>query len=120
MTQTATPARSQESLRRHYEVERELADRLRRAARGDRPRLYRTIYDELFLRVPDHSQLSRKQSPAAQQQATDRQLRLLGRFLRPETAYLEVGPGDCHLAATVAGRVRQVHALDVSDQIIGK
>jgi SAM-dependent methyltransferase len=107
-------------LRRHYQVERELADRLRCASAAERPRLYRAVYDELFLRVPDHSQLSRKQDPARQQEATERQLRLLGRFLRPDAVYLEVGPGDCHLAAAVARQVRQVYALDVSEEIIGK
>src|SRR3712207_6241441 len=49
-----TPAR----VRHHYEVERELADRLRRAGPGERLRLYSEVYDELFRRVPDHPQLT--------------------------------------------------------------
>src|SRR6266542_551582 len=120
MNETPTSVRSPESLRRHYEIERELADRLRNASPANRAHLYRTVYNELFLRVPDHSQLSRKQNGEQQQETTERQLRLLRRFLRPNAVYLEIGPGDCHLAATVAREVRQVYALDVSDEIIGK
>lgn len=120
MKETLAPMRNAESLRRHYEVERELADRLRNAAPSDRPHLYRTVYNELFSRVPDHSQLSRKQSVELQQEATQRQMRLLSRFLHPGAVYLEIGPGDCHLASTVAQRVHRVYALDVSDTIIGK
>lgn len=120
MSQTTILQRSPADLRRHYDIERELADRLRHALPGDRPHLYRTVYDELFARVPDHSQLSRKQSDVLQQEATARQMHLLGRFLRPQTAYLEIGPGDCHLATTVASLVSHVYALDVSETIIGK
>jgi SAM-dependent methyltransferase len=120
MKEPSTTVRSLESLRRHYEIERELADRLRNAPPSDRPHLYRTVYNELFMRVPDHSQLSRKENASEQQQFTDRQMRLLRRFLSPDVVYMEIGPGDCHLAATVARAVRKVFALDVSDQIIGK
>ena len=35
-------------LRQHYEVERELADRLRHATREQRRSLYGLVYDELY------------------------------------------------------------------------
>ncbi len=41
-------------LRQHYEVEKELADRLRHATREERRILYGTVYDELYQRVPHH------------------------------------------------------------------
>ena len=40
------PGRDPEALRRHYEVERELADRLRGAAPDERRHLYGAVYDE--------------------------------------------------------------------------
>jgi SAM-dependent methyltransferase len=117
MTETLPPIRGSESLRRHYEVERELANRLRAAAPAERLALYGTLYNELFERVPDHPQLTRKQDAAAQQEVVKRQLRLLRHFLRPETIYLEIGAGDCALAHAVAAEVHHVYAVDVSDQI---
>jgi SAM-dependent methyltransferase len=111
--------RDQAALLRHFEVERELADRLRAAAPEGRVELYRAVYDELFRRVPDHPQNARKRDEAMQRDATERQLRLLRPFLRPDAVYLEIGPGDCHLARTIAGQVRQVYAVDVSEIIAG-
>ena len=40
-----------EGLRRHFEIERELADRLRKAPKERRKRLYAEVYAELFRRV---------------------------------------------------------------------
>mgnify|MGYP003656980348 CR=1 FL=1 len=45
--------RTQEQLRNHFLVEKELAARLRTASPEERPALYETLYDELFRRVPD-------------------------------------------------------------------
>jgi hypothetical protein len=50
-------------LRQHYEVERELAVRLRSATREQRRSLYGSLYNELYQRVPQHPQLRRKSSP---------------------------------------------------------
>jgi hypothetical protein len=55
--------RTRAQLREHYEVERELADALRRAGPHERRSLYATLYDELFRRVPHHPQLTRKVTP---------------------------------------------------------
>jgi SAM-dependent methyltransferase len=110
-------ARSPEQIREHYEIERELAERLQGAAKGERRLLYRTLYDELFRRVPHHPQLMQKSSPATKAREVGRQLGLLGRFLAPATRFLEVGPGDCALAFAVAERVKWVYGVDVSDTI---
>jgi SAM-dependent methyltransferase len=42
---------------------------------------------------------------------------VLGKFLQEDSTFLEVGPGDCALALEVARRVRQVYAVDVSEEI---
>jgi SAM-dependent methyltransferase len=109
--------RSPALLRQHYEVERELADRLRNATREQRRGLYGPVYDELYQRVPHHPQLVRKTSPERTQQALGPQLRILKPYLRPETRFLEIGPGDCALSVAIAPRVRQVYGLDVSEEI---
>jgi SAM-dependent methyltransferase len=104
-------------LRQHYEVERELADRLRNATREQRRGLYGPVYDELYQRVPHHPQLARKTSPERTRQALAPQLRILKPYLHPETRLLEIGPGDCSLSFAIAPRVRQVYGLDVSEKI---
>ncbi len=55
-----TEPRTLERIRAHYEIEKELASRLRNAGREERKYLYAALYDELFQRVPDHSLLTNK------------------------------------------------------------
>jgi SAM-dependent methyltransferase len=110
--------RSEERLRAHYAIEKELAERLRRASKQERRSLYTSLYDELFRRVPDHPQLARKRE-ANLQSETIQAHNLLKRFLRPDSVYLEIGPGDCALAREIASEVKQVYAVDVSREIAG-
>lgn len=109
--------RDEAAVRRHYEVERELADRLRSAGPDERRRLYGAVYDELFRRVPDHPQLVRKRDPESARRETERLATLVMRYAGPDARVLDVGAGECRLAATLASRVREVVALDVSDVI---
>lgn len=113
----AGDGRSDEELRTHYLVESELAARLRNATREERRHLYRTVYDELFKRVPLHPNLTRTTSTEAIQAEAAGQLRLLRRFLSPEQTFLELGAGDCALSFAVAPLVKKVYAVDVSSAI---
>jgi len=109
--------RTLERLVAHYQVETELADRLRNANQEQRRGLYSTVYDELFRRVPDHPQL--KQKLAGQSRAEVGSLRkLLCRYLRPHQTFLEIGAGDCALASEIAPLVTKVYAVDVSAEIV--
>jgi SAM-dependent methyltransferase len=114
---TTLERRDAAALRRHYEIEKELADRLRAAGPAERPALYRTVYDELFRRVPDHPQNVWKEGPGEQAARTAEQMGILRPFLRPDSVYVEIGCGDGHLARTVAGRVRHAYGVDVSPVI---
>lgn len=116
--QPARGSRTEERLRAHYEVERELADRLRNASREERSRLYGEVYDELFRRVPDHPQLLKRSDPATRAADVARQVAWLAPFISPATRFLEIGAGDCALSLALALRVRQVWALDVSQEIV--
>jgi SAM-dependent methyltransferase len=109
--------RSNEEIRQHYEVERELSDRLRHASRDERTTLYARVYEELFARVPHHPQLRRKKSADQSEAAVTAQMTFLKRFLTPATVFLEIGAGDCCLALSVARQARSVYALDVSPTI---
>lgn len=109
--------RSLERLQAHYEVEKALANQLRSASPSERRRLYPSLYDELFRRVPDHPQLTRRASWRERQQAAAREFAHVRRFLKADTRFLEVGAGDCALSFKTAGIVKRVYALDVSAEI---
>jgi SAM-dependent methyltransferase len=102
--------RTMQQLREHYEIEKELASRLRSASQEERRVLYSSLYDELFQRVPHHPQLTQKVSP-------EKHIQMLRRFLNDEVMFLEIGAGDCALSFGVAGFVKQVFAVDVSKEI---
>jgi SAM-dependent methyltransferase len=106
-------ARSLERVRRHYEVEKALAARLRAAPREQRLHMLTGLYEELFREVPDHPRLTHQLAPQSARQRIVRQMRLLGRFLLPGMTALEIGPGDCAFAFELARRVRQVYGVDV-------
>ncbi|MGH7803505.1 MAG: class I SAM-dependent methyltransferase [Candidatus Binatia bacterium] len=111
------PSRTPEQLRNHYEVERRLADTLRRAPRAERPGIYARMYTELFAKVPDHPRLVRRDDARMTRWRTQRLLRLLGRVLDRTSSVLEFGAGDCTLAFAICEHVRSVCAVDISNQI---
>jgi SAM-dependent methyltransferase len=114
--------RAELKLRQHYLIERELADRLRRAGRHERPQLYRSVYDELFRRVPAHPQLLAACDPRyaeRRQRSVERELRFLRPYLDAGRAFMEIGAGDCALSLRATALARHVYAIDVSEQITG-
>jgi len=110
-------SRTLERVKDHYQIEKELASRLRSASKEERRHLYSTVYNELFQRVPDHPQLSRKLNTRLRRREVTERLSLLRRYLHSNVAYLEIGPGDCALAIEAARRVRTAIAVDVSREI---
>jgi SAM-dependent methyltransferase len=111
--------RSAQRLQYHYEVEKELGDRLRNAAKADRAGLYKSVYDELFRRVPDHPQVTAPNRTSHQKKVAG-QLRLIEPFLNSSTAFLEIGGGDCALSFQVAPRVKMAYAAEITDQLISQ
>jgi SAM-dependent methyltransferase len=110
------PGRSLEDIRNHYTVERSIAAKLRSAPRAERSQIYRTMYDELFARVPDHPRLSRRDDPARTALHNRSKLALLRGFLGPELRVAEFAPGDCRFCLELCSRVAAVTGIDISDQ----
>ena len=108
--------RSREQVRRHYEVEKDLAARLLNSTREQRPKLFRTMYDELFAKVPDHPRLVRREQSESSQESVASQMSLLRGQLAGVRTFLEFAPGDCRLAFEVCRHVDKVCAVDISDQ----
>ncbi|MBM4275647.1 MAG: methyltransferase domain-containing protein [Deltaproteobacteria bacterium] len=113
-------SRPLEQIKAHYEIEKELAARLFHSPKEERLRLYSSLYNELFLRVPHHPQLVRKDSPQAIRKAVAPQLGFLRRFLKDHFLFVELGPGDCSLSLEVAKSVKGVVGLEVSREIAGR
>jgi SAM-dependent methyltransferase len=112
--------RTPERIRWHYQVERELADRLRHAPAGARRSLYPQVYEEMYQRVPDHPQLLRKKSEQDTRTSVELQMRFLRQFVRPGITFLEVGAGDCEVSVEVARTARKVYAVDVSESVTAR
>lgn len=120
MPVTVTETRTLDQLRQHYEVERELADRLRHATKEQRRTLYSAVYDELFKRVPLHPQHTNKADAVRLAADVAEKMEIVTPFINPNATFLEVGPGDCEFAKTVAEKAARVLAIDVSDEITRK
>jgi len=108
--------RTPERLRHHFEVERELASRLRTSKMDERSELLGVLYDELFERVPDHPRLARRVTEEESRRTVDGQLKILAPFLKPESTLVEFACGDARLAAAACSVARRVIGLDISDQ----
>jgi SAM-dependent methyltransferase len=61
--------------------------------------------------------LTRKSSAARTEMMVRLQMRFLRSFLKKATSFLEVGPGDCALSFEVCKLVKEVYAVDVSEEI---
>lgn len=111
------PTRDLERIRRHYQVEIQLAEKLLGATRRERVRLYTSLYDELFRLVPDHALLVKRSKPLERAKEVAYGLKILKAFLDRNSCFLEIGAGDCALSLEVAGFVKNVYALDVSKEL---
>lgn len=113
---TLPPNRTLEQLRNHYEIEKEIAGRLRRASREERRAIYPTMYDELFARVPDHSRLQIREDPRLTAEANATKWKLVEKLVKPTSIFVEFAPGSCRFAIEVCDRVASVYGIDISDQ----
>lgn len=93
-------------LRRCFEIERELAQRLRTASREERRAMYAEVYREFFelVDLPGDAEAQRQQVPLL--------VELLSPFLNEAASFLEIGAGRCDLSLEMAGRVDRVWAVD--------
>ena len=73
--------RTTEQIVKHYEIEKELARKLRNSNKEDRLTLYTKLYDELFRLVPNHPLLIQKEIFQDQGNNNIEQIKLLERFL---------------------------------------
>jgi 2-polyprenyl-3-methyl-5-hydroxy-6-metoxy-1,4-benzoquinol methylase len=101
-----------ERARRHFEIERELAGRLREASKDERRTLYAEVYEELFRRVemPGNREGQRAQVGLLRE--------LLGPFVKGRASFLEIGAGTCDLSLAMAAEMDRVWAVDAVEPSI--
>lgn len=109
-----TEKRTLDEVREHYQVERELADRLRASSQAERHNLYTEVYEELFRRIPHHQQLTSAVDRKSRHRRLGWQIALLKRFLRKDQVFFEIGGGDCALSIEVAPLVAKSIGCDVA------
>ena len=109
--------RTFQQIREHYELEKQLAEKLRRASKEERRKLYSEVYDHLYQCLSHHPQLITKRDPEERQRHVQSQMMLLRKFLFSDSTFLEIGPGDCSLGFEVAKFVNEVYAIDISEEI---
>lgn len=110
------PTRTYEQALRHFHTEKEIADSLKKADREQRRRIYATMYDELFRKVPDHPRLTHRVDEDQVGKVNAARLALVRDFIDPSTTFVEFACGDCRFAMEVAKHVRRVRGIDISDQ----
>lgn len=111
-----TEPRGRDALRRHYEIERDLAERLRGASRDERRRLYGAVYDEYFRRRAELP--GPGDDPEARRRVVELEARALEPLLRPRAVFLEIGAGDGALALHMASRAGRVYAVEASAEAV--
>jgi SAM-dependent methyltransferase len=110
------PGRNFDQVRNHYLVEKAIAERLKKADRGERSLIYSTMYDELFSQVPDHPRLTQRNDGRLTRIVNLSKFAVVDEFLDKSTVFAEFAPGDCRFAEDVARYVKYVYAIDISDQ----
>jgi len=104
--------RNLEQVRKHFEIEKSIAEKIKRASREERKKIFPVMYRELFTKVPDHPRLSKTKMADTNSQT----LQFLKEYLDESTVYVEFGPGDCQFASTVCKYTKKVIAVDIYDQ----
>lgn len=117
MARPGTIARTKEQVLEHYQIEKELAQKLRQASREERRGLYTEVYDELLKRVRHHPLLHARRTAEDIENTVNEQLDRLAPYINPNTVFLEVGAGGCQLSLALTKRVKRVIAVDVSNEI---
>lgn len=101
-----------------FEVEKRQADILCKAPPNERKKLYGPVYEDYFKQLPFHPQFTIKADDKKKKERVDFQLAQLMPFINKETAFAEIGAGDCSLSLAVASKCKQVYALEVSEEIV--
>lgn len=112
--------RTFEQIRKHYEVEKSLAKKLLNSSREERILIYKTMYDELFAKIPNHPRLRRRKDLKGIRKVIQYQIKIFNKVVKnvnASTVLLEFGPGDCAFSFEMCKYVKKVFSVDISNQV---
>lgn len=102
-----------------FEVEQNQAKILKNELNKEiRKKLYGTVYETYFEKLPHHPQFKIKNDPIAKNARLEFQLNQIKPFLSEKTDFTEIGAGDCSLTIETSKFCKSTCALEVSDEIV--
>ena len=104
-----------EQVRRHFEEERFLAEKILQAKRLERTAVAVWAYDELFRRIPWHPALSEKSGQTAAEVIAGKVRTFLPLLPSPSARILEIGCGMGELSYGLMMKGFEVIGVDISD-----
>lgn len=114
---TIRPDRSPEALRRHYELEKELAQRILQSAPEDRSRVTKACYDEMYRSITDHPYFT---VTPEEQWFRDQVAALFVHLIGSGHDVLEAGCGTGDRAVAVARAGNRVTGLEIASEVVGQ
>lgn len=110
---------TEEQLWNIFEVEQKQAKILKNEPnKENRKKLYGTVYEIYFEKLPYHPQLKIKNDPITKNLRLEFQLNQIRPFLTKQTNFTEIGAGDCSLTIETSKYCNSTCALEVSDEIV--
>ena len=110
---------SRQELKEIYLVEKQQAQILRNEPNKEiRKKLYGTVYETYFEKLPYHPQFKIKNDRIAKNARLEFQLNQIRPFLSEKTDFTEIGAGDCSLTIETSKYCNTTSALEVSDEIV--
>ena len=86
--------RAFKQIKNHYEVEKSIAENLKRSDREKRKTIYPVMYVELLEKVADHPRLTSRENKEKILAANEQKLKLVEKFLNDSVVFVEFAPGD--------------------------
>jgi SAM-dependent methyltransferase len=108
--------RSYDQVLNHYLIEKALATKLKAADRESRKKIYSSMYNELFSKVPDHPRLTKRGDETESRKKVSHRMAFIKRFLHPNKVFVEFASGDGRLLKDAAEYCNQAIGVDISDQ----
>ena len=102
-----------------FKVEQNQAKILRSETNREiRKKLYNTVYETYFEKLPYHPQFKIKNDPILTKSRLEFQLNHIKPFITEKTDFTEIGAGDCSLTIEISKYCNSACALEVSGEIV--
>jgi 2-polyprenyl-3-methyl-5-hydroxy-6-metoxy-1,4-benzoquinol methylase len=98
----------------HYEIEKDLAEKLKCAPRDQRLLLYTKVYDTMFEKVSCHPQLMQNDAASVLRENMSKKA-FVSMFFDKDKNFIEFGAGDGSFSNFVSDEFKNVYAVDCSD-----